>query len=114
MHSLNALFTGGLKHLKMEMRALKDDPCLGCPCEAVIPRKIAKVEELVNDNPHITIKMIEKEVGISKEIIESILHMYLSFTSSSTFAIFLGMTALLSGGHLSMLSSPSLNVSTHQ
>jgi len=48
------------------MRALKDDPCLGCPCEAVIPRKIAKVEELVNDNPHITIRMIEEEVGISK------------------------------------------------
>jgi len=59
-------FTGGLKHSKMGMRALKDDPCLGCPCEAVTPRKIAKVEELVNDNPHITIRMIEEEVGISK------------------------------------------------
>ena len=66
MHSLNPLFTGGLKHSKMGMRALKDDPCLGCPCEAVTPRKIAKVEKLVNDNPHITIRMIEEEVGISK------------------------------------------------
>src|SRR5437764_1033438 len=49
MHSLNALFTGGLKHSKMEMRALKDGPHSGYPCKAVILRKIAKVEELVND-----------------------------------------------------------------
>ena len=54
--------------------SIEDNPCSGHPCEAVTPRTIAKVEELVDDNPHITIRMIEEEVGISKERIESILH----------------------------------------
>ena len=54
--------------------SIEDNPCSGHPCEAVTPRTIAKVEELVDDNPHITIRMIEEEVGISKERIEYILH----------------------------------------
>ena len=47
------------------MRALKITPAQDV---------LAKVEELVDDNPHITIRMIEEKVGISKERIESILH----------------------------------------
>jgi len=31
-------------------------------------------DESIEDNPHITIRTIEEEVGISKERIESILH----------------------------------------
>ena len=49
-------------------------PCSGHLCEAVTPRKVAKVEELVNNKPLITVRMIEEEVGISKERIECILH----------------------------------------
>ena len=54
--------------------SIEDNPHSGHPGKAVTPRTIAKVEELVDDNPHITIRMIEEEVGISKEKIESILH----------------------------------------
>jgi len=71
---------------------IEDDPCSGHPCKAVTPRKIVKVEELVDDNPHITIRMIEEEVGISKKRIESILHSQLNLNKVCSRWIFFIMT----------------------
>ena len=56
-----------------------DKPRSGHPCEAVTPKKIAKVEDLVSDNPHISTRELAHEVDISRERLACILHDHLRF-----------------------------------
>ncbi|CAG8803487.1 35494_t:CDS:2, partial [Gigaspora margarita] len=54
---------------------VEDKPCSGCSCKATTLEVIAKVKELVSDNPHITTRGLSDLVGIfhernSKEILE--------------------------------------------
>ena len=46
----------------------------GRSCEAVTPENIAKVDDLVNDDPNISTSEIANQVGISRERIGHILH----------------------------------------
>ena len=51
-----------------------DRPRSGRPREAVTQEKIAKVQELITNDPHITTQILEDEVGISHDRIVYILH----------------------------------------
>ena len=51
-----------------------DRPRSGRPREAVTPEKIAKIEDLITDDPHITIRELSNEVDISKDRVGIILH----------------------------------------
>ena len=51
-----------------------DKPRSGRPCEAVTPDKIARVDDLVSNDPHISAKELAYQVGISRERIAYILH----------------------------------------
>src|SRR5438128_3224849 len=53
---------------------IKDKAHSGHPHEAVMSEKIAKVEDLVSNDLHISIKELANEVGISHERISYILH----------------------------------------
>jgi len=55
-------------------QSIKDESRSGRPCEAVTPTTIAMVEQLVNEDRHITTRNLAEEVGISKERIGHILH----------------------------------------
>ena len=57
---------------------ISDKPRSGRPREAVTPENIAKVEDLVNDDPHISTTEMASQVGISHERIVHILHSELS------------------------------------
>lgn len=52
---------------------IKDKARSGRPREAVTSEKIARVEDLVSNDPHISIKELANEVGISRERISYIL-----------------------------------------
>jgi histone-lysine N-methyltransferase SETMAR len=54
--------------------SISDKACSGRPCEAVTPENIAKVDDLINDDPHISTSEIANQVGISRERIGHILH----------------------------------------
>lgn len=51
-----------------------DKPRSGRPREAVTPENIEKVKELVTNDPHITTRILEDEIGISHDRIVHILH----------------------------------------
>ena len=53
---------------------IKDKARSGRPREAVTSEKIARVEDLVSNDPHTSIKELTNEVGISRERISYILH----------------------------------------
>ncbi|CAG8509807.1 605_t:CDS:1 [Ambispora leptoticha] len=57
---------------------IKDKTHSECPHEAVISEKIARVEDLVSNNPYISIKELVNKVGIFHERISYILHEELS------------------------------------
>lgn len=54
--------------------SIEDEPRSGRPREAVTPSNINIVENLINDDPHITIESIQQVVAISAGSIETILH----------------------------------------
>jgi len=54
--------------------SIEDASRSGRPHEAVTQGTIAKIEELINEDPHMPIRRIEEEVGVSKERIGHILH----------------------------------------
>jgi histone-lysine N-methyltransferase SETMAR len=54
--------------------SISDKTRSGRPCEAVTPGNIAKVEELVSEDPHISTSELANQVGISCERIGHILH----------------------------------------
>nr|CAG8440756.1 8865_t:CDS:2 [Entrophospora candida] len=49
--------------------SVENDSCSGHPQETSTPENIAKVDDLISDDPHITITAIE-EVEISKQLLE--------------------------------------------
>ena len=55
-------------------RSVKDEDRPGRPREAVTPTTIAKVEDLISDDRHITVKKLSEEVGISEDRVIHILH----------------------------------------
>src|SRR6185369_10778160 len=61
---------------------IKDKARSGRPREAVTSEKIARVEDLVSNDPHTSIKELTNEVGISRERISYILHEELNSTNS--------------------------------
>src|SRR5437016_8034704 len=70
MHCLSVQLDVGLLSSKTGKRKLMT----GCPREAVTQEKIAKVQELITNDPHITTQILEDEVGISHDRIVYILH----------------------------------------
>ena len=48
---------------------IEDDQHPGRPREAVTPQNIAKIEDLIGDNPNISIRVIQDKIGISKDTI---------------------------------------------
>ena len=60
--------------------SVDEKPRSGRPCEAVMSENIAKVHELVTNDPHITIRRLEDVIGISRERIDHILHSKLQLT----------------------------------
>src|SRR5437016_3254010 len=54
--------------------SVSDNACSGCPCEAVTSEKIAKVDNFISNDPHITTTELASQVGISCERITHILH----------------------------------------
>ena len=46
----------------------------GRPQETSTPENIAKIDDLINDDPHMTITAIEENVGISRGSVQNILH----------------------------------------
>ena len=57
---------------------IKDKARSGRPREAVTSEKIARVEDLVSNDPHISTIELANEVGISRERVSYILHNELS------------------------------------
>ena len=55
------------------LSSIEDAPRSGRPREAVTPSNINIVEDLINDDPHITIENIQQVVPISAGSIETIL-----------------------------------------
>jgi len=55
-------------------QSIQDEARSGRPREAITPKAIAMVEQLVSEDRHITTRKLEEEVGISKERIIHILH----------------------------------------
>lgn len=53
---------------------IEDDQHPRCPREAVTPQNIAKIEDLIGDDPNISIRVIQDKIGISKDSIGNILH----------------------------------------
>ena len=54
--------------------SVDDKPRSGRPRESVTPENIEKVKELVTNDPHITTRILEDEIGISHDRIVHILH----------------------------------------
>src|SRR6185312_5363779 len=79
MHYHFAKFNAGFVNSRTEMRVFRDKARSGRPREAVTSEKIAKVDELVNDDPHITTTELATQVGISRERITHILRNELDF-----------------------------------
>jgi transposase len=52
----------------------KDKPRSGRPREAVTSENIAKVKQLVDDDPHITARQLSDETAVSLERIHHIIH----------------------------------------
>ena len=63
-------FIAGLKYLKTGKKILKMINILG----AITPQNIAKIEDLIGDDPNISIRVIQDKIGISKDSIGNILH----------------------------------------
>ena len=55
-------------------QSIQDEARSGWPHEAITAKAIAMVEQLVNEDRHITTRKLEEEVGISRERIGLILH----------------------------------------
>ncbi|CAG8586000.1 11560_t:CDS:1, partial [Ambispora leptoticha] len=53
---------------------IKDNAHSGCSHEVVISEKISRIEDLVSDDSHISIKELTNKVGIFRERISYILH----------------------------------------
>ena len=62
-------FIAGLKYLKTGKKILKMINILG----AITPQNIAKIEDLIGDDPNISIRVIQDKIGISKDSIGNIL-----------------------------------------
>ena len=56
-------FIAGLKYLKTGKKILKMINILG----AITPQNIAKIEDLIGDDPNISIRVIQDKIGISKD-----------------------------------------------
>src|SRR6185295_9058333 len=54
--------------------SVEDVSCSGHPQETSTPENIAKIDDLINDDPHMTITAIEENVGISRGSVQNILH----------------------------------------
>ena len=56
--------------------SIEDAPHSGrpCTCEAVTPSNINIIEDLINNDPHISIESIQEAISISTGSIETILH----------------------------------------
>lgn len=54
--------------------SVEDDSRSGRPQETSTPENIAKVDDLIGDDPHMTITAIEENLGISRGSIRNILH----------------------------------------
>src|SRR5438128_1636115 len=59
--------------------SISDNAHSGHPCKAVTSEKIAKVDDYISNNPHITTTELASQVGISHERITHILHNELGF-----------------------------------
>ena len=47
--------------------SVSDNACSGHPCKAVMSEKIAKADDFISNNPHITTTEMASQVGISHE-----------------------------------------------
>ena len=56
-----------------------DNARSGRPCEAVTSEKIAKADDFISNDPHITTTELASQVGISREKITHILRNELGF-----------------------------------
>src|SRR5438128_7568531 len=59
--------------------SVSDNAHSGCPCKAVTSEKIAKVDDFISNDPHITTTELANQVGISCERITHILCNELGF-----------------------------------
>ena len=59
--------------------SVSDNARSGRPCEAVTSEKIAKADDFISNDPHITTTELASQVGISHERITHILHNELGF-----------------------------------
>ena len=59
--------------------SVSDNACSGHPCKAVMSEKIAKADDFISNNPHITTTELASQVGISRERITHILRNELGF-----------------------------------
>lgn len=63
-----------IRQVKRNDEALEDHPRSGAPKRAATSSNIEKVLEAVTHEPKLSIRMLESEIGISKETIRKILH----------------------------------------
>ena len=70
-----AQLNAGFVYSKDRDESVSDKTHSGCPCEVVMSEKIAKVDNLVNNDPHITTTELASisQVGISCERITHII-----------------------------------------
>jgi len=54
--------------------SFEDDSRSGRPQKISTPENIAKIDDLISDDPHMTITAIEENVGISRGSVQNILH----------------------------------------
>ena len=77
--------------------SVSDKARSGRPREVVTSEKIAKVDELVNDDPHITTTELATQVGISRERITHICAMNWTFTKSVQNGFLISFRRTISG-----------------
>ena len=73
---------------KEQNRTLEDDPRSGRPATATTPEIIDRVHQIVMDDRPITITHMAKEVGISRERLETILLKELGMSNGKKFKSF--------------------------
>jgi [histone H3]-lysine36 N-dimethyltransferase SETMAR len=63
-----------IESFELGQQTIKDEIRSGRPHEAVTPETIGRVEDFIDENPHITTRELAEEVGISRERVEHIIH----------------------------------------
>ena len=63
-----------IESFELGQQTIKDEICSGHPHEAVTLETIGRVEDFINENPHITTQELAEEVGISRERVEHTIH----------------------------------------